>query len=60
MRAVIKDEKGRERTYRRVADRYWWDNLHEEVKAYVQTCEECQRRDPSRSIEALHPTWVAV
>ena len=22
------DHKGREGTYRRVADRYWWDNLH--------------------------------
>ena len=27
---------------------------------YVQSCEEYQRRDPSRSEEALHPTWVAV
>ena len=52
--------KGREGTYRRVADRYWWDNLHAEVKSYVQSCEECQRRDPSRPEEALHPTWVAV
>ena len=52
--------KGREGTYRRVADRYWWDNLHAEVKTYVQSCEECQRRDPSRPEEALHPTWVAV
>ena len=29
------DHKGREATYRRVADRYWWDNLHAEVKSYV-------------------------
>ncbi len=59
----LHDESGhkkREETYRRVADRYWWDNLHEEVKGYLQTCEECQRRDLSRSEEALHPTWVAV
>ena len=34
--------KGREGTYRRVADRYWWDNLHAEVKSYAQSCEECQ------------------
>ena len=52
--------KGREGTYRRVADRYWWENLHSEVKAYVQSCQECQRRDPSRPEEALHPTWVAL
>ncbi len=52
--------KGREEIYRRVADRYSWDNLHAEVKMYIQTYEECHRRDPSRSEEALHPTWVAV
>ncbi len=52
--------KGRESTYRRVADRYWWDNLHVEVKSYVQSCEKCQCRDPSRPKEVLHPTWVAV
>ena len=51
--------KGREGTYRRVADRYWWANLHLEVNAYLQSCEKCQRRDPSRAKEALHPTWVA-
>ena len=43
-----------------MADRYWWDNLHVEVKSYVQSYEECQRRDPSRPEEALNRTWVAV
>ena len=52
--------KRRERTYRRVADRYWWENLHSEMKTYVQICQECQRRDSSRPEEALHPTWVAL
>ena len=27
--------KGREGTYRRIADRYWWEDLHAHVKAYV-------------------------
>ncbi len=40
-------DKGQEGTYRRVAERYWWDNLHAEVKSYIQSCEECQRRDHS-------------
>lgn len=52
--------KGREGTYRRIADRYWWENLHQEVKNYVQTCEACQKRDPARIEEALHPTWVSL
>ena len=52
-----KDRKGR---YCRVADRYWWANLHLEVKAYVQSCGECQRRELSRPDEALYLTWVAL
>ena len=59
----LHDESGYKRwegTYRWVVDQYWWDNLHGEVKSYVQSCEECQRRDFFRPEEALHPTWVAV
>ena len=52
--------KYREGTYRRIADRYWWDFLHSEVRSYVRTCEQCQRRDPSRLEEGLHPTWVTL
>jgi hypothetical protein len=52
--------RGREGTYRRIADRYWWDNMYDEVKKYVKTCEACQLRDPTREEEALHPTWVSV
>ena len=52
--------KGRDGTYRRVADQYWWDNLHAEVKSYIVSCEKYQLRDPSRPEEALHPTWVAL
>ena len=52
--------KRREGTYRRVANRYCWDNLHAEIKSYIQSCEKCQRHDPSQSEEGLHPTWVAL
>ena len=48
--------KGREGTYRQIADRYWWEDLHSEIKGYVQSCQECQCRDLSRPEEALHPT----
>ena len=52
--------KGREGTYRRIADRYWWEDLHAHVKAYVRSCERCQMRDPTRQEEALHPTWISL
>ena len=56
---VLHDESGHKRqedTYRRVADRYWWDNFHAEVKSYIESYVECQRRDFSRPEEALNPT----
>jgi hypothetical protein len=52
--------RGREGTYRRVADRYWWKDLFDVVAKYVLACEECQKRDGRRLEEALHPTWVSV
>ena len=51
--------KGRESTYRRVADRYWWDDLHAKIKDYVRTCEQCQFRDYTRAEEPMHPTYTA-
>jgi len=51
--------RGKEGTYRRVADRYWWKNLADEVAKHVRTCKECQMRDGRRMEEALHPTWVS-
>ena len=50
--------RGREGTYRRITDRYWWEGMPQDVKAFVRTCEACQKRDPGRLEEALHPTWV--
>lgn len=45
-----------EATYRQIADRYWWLNCYKDIKSYVRGCNECQRRDPSRKEEELHPT----
>jgi hypothetical protein len=50
--------RGREGTYRRVADRYWWEQMWQTVKAYVKSCGECQRRAAIRQDEQLLPTAV--
>lgn len=50
--------RGKEGTYQRIAMRYFWPNLMKDVKAYVASCEECQRRAPGRQEESLHPTWT--
>ena len=58
----LHNESGHKRqkgTYQRVPNRYWWDNLHMEVKSYIRSYKECQRRDLFWSEETLHSTWVA-
>jgi hypothetical protein len=47
--------RGREGTYRRVADRYWWEDLAKEAAGHVRTCKECQMRDGRRLEEAYIP-----
>jgi transposase InsO family protein len=51
--------RGREGTYRRVADRFFWKNCYQDVRKFVQSCEVCQKRAHGRLDEALRPTWSA-
>ena len=45
-------------TYRRVKIRYYWPQMFNDVRQYVRTCDECQRRGKNRRIEPLHPIKV--
>ena len=45
-------------TYRRVKIRYYWPQMFNDVRRYVQTCDECQRRGKNRRTEPLHPIKV--
>jgi Ni,Fe-hydrogenase I cytochrome b subunit len=31
--------RGRENTYRKIADKYWWEGMHDNIKEYIQICE---------------------
>jgi hypothetical protein len=50
--------RGREGTYRRLADRYFWEGMYNEVRRYRESCEECQKRDGQQQKEELKPTWT--
>jgi transcription initiation factor IIE alpha subunit len=47
-----------EETYRRVKIRYYWSQMYEDVRQYVQTCDACQRRGKNKRTEPLHPIKV--
>lgn len=40
--------KGLYPTHARVKDRFWWPNLEEDIKWFVETCHECQTRQTTR------------
>ena len=51
--------KGRESTYRRVFTRFFWDRCYNDCKEYVQSCVYCQKREATRTEEALYPMWAS-
>jgi hypothetical protein len=48
-----------QRTYQKIAERYYWPGMRKDVYDYVRTCDVCQRRGhPQRKPEPLHPLVV--
>lgn len=45
-------------TYRRIKIRYYWPQMFDDIRKYVKTCDECQRRGKNQRIEPLHPIKV--
>ena len=45
-------------TYRRTKIRYYWPQMFNDIRQYVKTCDECQRRGKNRRNEPLHPIKV--
>ena len=42
----------------KIAERYYQDQMYRDIKEYVQTCEECQKRLKSKRKEPLHSIQV--
>ena len=53
------EHRGREKIYRRVTDRYWWQNLYRDCEKYVVNCESCQLRALNREKKTLHLIWIS-
>ena len=53
------NHKGREETYRRVANKYWWPKCFDYVSRYQKSCYACQKMDKRKEQEPLHPTSSA-
>ena len=38
----------------KIAERYYWNQMYRDIKEYMRTCEECQKRLKSKRKEPLH------
>ncbi|CAG8611019.1 11566_t:CDS:2 [Cetraspora pellucida] len=49
---------GKTATYQRVMVRYFWPQMGNDVKRYVESCDSCQRRGRPKTQEPLHPIRI--
>ena len=45
-------------TYRAISEKYYWPQMGDDVKHYVQSCDVCQKRKRTIKTEPLHPIKV--
>lgn len=50
--------RGREATYKQIAEKYVWKSMFADVERYVATCDECQKRSRLRNSGLLHPQYT--
>jgi hypothetical protein len=50
---------GRERTLRKLVERYWWPEMFVDVNDSVKTCEQCEKRAPLQYDEPLKSLTVS-
>jgi hypothetical protein len=49
---------GTEATFQRIKDKYYWPQMYQDIKAYISTCDNCQRFGRPVRTEPLHPISV--
>jgi hypothetical protein len=48
------DHRDKKNIYKKIIDRYWWDDLYDDAQKYVKICSRCQIRNSIKKEEALH------
>jgi hypothetical protein len=47
-----------EATFNKIRERYYWPKMYEDIKIYVESCDQCQRRGKPQKRNELHPIEV--
>ncbi len=54
------DHRDKKNTYKRIIDRYWWDDLYDDAQKYVKICSQCQMRNSIKKEKAFHFIWMTL
>jgi hypothetical protein len=52
------DHRDKKKTYKRIINRYWWNNLYDDSQKYVKTCSQCQLKDFIKEKKTFHSIWM--
>ncbi len=52
------DHRNKKDIYKRIIDRYWWNDLYDDIQKYVKICSQCQMRNSIRKEKAFHSIWM--
>ena len=55
---VLAGHFGFSETYRIISEKYFWPQMGDDIKRYIQSCDVCQRRQRPMKTESLHPLKV--
>ena len=47
-------------TYEKIKERYYWPKMFEDVRKYIESCDNCQRREKTKRREELLPQKIGV
>lgn len=54
----MNQDRGRDPTYKKLADFYFWPNMLTQIAVYCRTCRQCQLRSSYHPKVMINPTWV--
>ena len=49
---------GVDSTYEKIKERYYWPKMFEDVRKYIESCDNCQRRGKTKRREELLPQKI--
>jgi len=51
---------GTDKMFEKIRDKYFWPQMYQHIKNYVQTCDTCQKRGKYQTLRPLQPIPVEV